>query len=280
MRTVRSFLGNRAGHSLTELLVGMTVLGVVGASLTRLIVYQSKAFERQSAGKQARAVARAAINLIQSELRMVEAAGGVSAATSTSITVRIPYAMGVICDNNTVSLLPADSMMYALANFSGYAWRDSATGAYTYVESGASVSAGTAANCTAAGVTTLTGGQVVDIGPALSAAAAKVGYNVFLEQRVTYSFGPSGLISGRTGLFRTPAATGAAEEIAAPFDAASSFWFFDQNANAAQAAVPTLANIRGIELHFTGQSERVPRGSSTYASSAMTTAVFFGNRVN
>lgn len=277
---MRLFPRGRTGHTLTELIMAMTIMGVVGASITRLIVFQSRAFQRQSAGKQARAVARAAVNMIQSELRMVEASGGVSAASGTSITVRLPYAMGVICDNNTISLLPSDSMMYATANFSGYAWRDSATGGYTYVESGASVSAGTAADCTTAGVTTLTGGQVVNISPALSAAAAKVGYNVFLEQRITYSFATSVMLPGRTGLFRTPAATGVAEEIAAPFASSSSFKFFDLNANAASTTVPTLSNIRGIELNFVGESERVPRNSSTYASATTTTAVFFANRVN
>jgi hypothetical protein len=257
------------------------VLSVVGASLTRLIVYQSRAFEQQSRSRQARAVTRAAVNMLQSELRMVDANGGVAAATNRSITVRLPYAMGVICDKETISLLPSDSVMYAQADFSGYAWRDSATGQYSYVESGATVSAGTTADCTAAGITTLTGGQVVNISPALPVEATIVGSNILLEQRVTYSFGASQMLPGRYGLFRTPAATGVAEELAAPFDSANTqFNFYNLNADAAQTAVPTLSNIRGIELYLTGASETIPPGKPTYATATIVTAVFFGNRTN
>jgi hypothetical protein len=54
---------------------------------------------------------------------MIEANGGVMAASATSLTIRIPYAIGVVCGNNgagtVLSLLPVDSTTYAEAAFYG-----------------------------------------------------------------------------------------------------------------------------------------------------------------
>lgn len=265
------------GHTLAEMLIAMTIMAVIGAALTRLIVIQSRAFRKQTSYKEARAVTRAALNLMQSELRMVEVTGGMLSATPEGIGVRVPYAIGVICNTTTISILPLDSLMYANAVLGGYAWRDS-VGAYTYVESSPTVGAGTVSNCTAVNIATLTGGQVLAISPALP-ATARVGDNVMLYQRIRYSFGASGLLPGRYGLFRT-VGSGTPEEIAMPFDSATTrFKFFNVTSDTSRAVV-TTADIRGVELNLTGQSERIPSGLSSYATSQLITAVFFGNRAN
>jgi prepilin-type N-terminal cleavage/methylation domain-containing protein len=270
------------GHTLIELIISMVVLGVVGAAIVRLIVVESRLFQAQDASNEARKVARAAVNLLTSELRMVEVSAGVTAASATSITFRVPYAIGIVCASGTISTMPVDSLMYAQATFSGYAWRDT-LGAYNYATSGASAGAGSAGDCTSASITTLTGGKVVSLSPALP-SGAKVGNPVFLFQTITYSFGASGLLPGRRGLFRQVGGGvgGAAEEIAAPFDSATTrFRFFVLNADAAQDAVPAnLADIRGIELALTGASRLTPRGRTTPKTVATTTAVFFQNRLN
>ena len=208
---------------------------------------------------------------------MVEVGGGVTAATPQSITLRVPYALGVVCNGTTISILPADSLVFAQASFRGYAWRDS-TGSYVYTDPATSVTPGAVATCTAASVTTVSGGSALIVAPALS-LNAKVGDNVLLFQSVNYAFGPSALFPGRWGLFRTVLPAGAAEELAAPFDSATtSFAFFNLNADTAQSAVPALADIRGIELRLTGQSTLIPRGSTRYMSSTLRTGILFANR--
>jgi len=275
-------LRRASGHTMIELVVAMVVMGVVGAAIVRLIVSESRGFAAQDAAQEARKVARAAVNLLTSELRMVEVTGGVTAASATSITVRIPYAIGIVCNSSTISTMPVDSLMFAQATFSGYAWRDT-LGVYTYV-AGGSAGAGSAGNCTGQSITTLAGGKVVSLSNALPAGAL-VGNPVMLYQTITYYFGNSALISGRTGLFRQVGgglSSTAAEEIAAPFDATTSlFKFFVLNVDTAQSAVPgTLANIRGIELDLTGASRYTPRGRTTPKTVPTTTAVFFQNRLN
>ena len=148
-----------SGHTMIELVVAMVVMGIVGAAIVRLIVAESRSFQGQDASQEARKVSRAAVNLMTSELRMLETGGGVVAASPTSITVRVPFAIGIVCNSTTISTMPVDSLMFAQATFGGYAWRDS-TGVYTYVPGGTK-SAGNAADCTAQSIITLAGGKVV-----------------------------------------------------------------------------------------------------------------------
>ncbi len=270
-----------SGHTMIEMVVAMVVLGVVGAAIVRLIVAESRGFQGQDSSQEARKVARAAVNLMTSDLRMVEVTGGVAAASPTSITLRVPYAMGIVCDAGTISTMPVDSLLFAQAIPGGYAWRDDA-GAYTYVTSGVTASVGSAGLCTTPGITTLTGGKVLSIAPTLPAGAL-VGAPVFLFQTVTYWFGSSGLLPGRTGLFRRVGASvvsTAGEEIAAPFDPSSNFAFFVLNANTSQASAPAnLADLRGVELNLVGASRYIPRTRSTYKTEPLTTAIFFQNRL-
>ncbi len=268
---------------MTELVIALLVLAIVGAALTRLILFHTRFYAQQTALRGARMVSRSAENLLQSELRMVEATGGMVSADSATLLVRVPYAFGIVCltagATTTLSLLPADSLTYAQAGFSGYAWRDS-VGNYTYVEGGVTLGTGVATNCTNASITTLTGGRVITLSPALPAAAA-AGVPVFLFQRLRYAFAASTLLPGRLGLWRTVAATGAAEEIAAPFDATSRFKFFVLNRDTSQNAVPSpLGNTRGIDLVLNAASERAPEGSTSPKRVQVRTAVFFRNRVN
>ncbi len=215
---------------------------------------------------------------------MVEATGGVVSATNTQVTVRTPYAMGIVCANTasltTVALFPVDSAAYATAGFTGYAWRDS-LGAYHYVESGVTLASGTASLCTTANVTVLPGGFVVAIAPALPASlptVTAVGTPVLLTQRLTYSFAPSVTLPGRTALWRTIVGTSGTDELVAPFDSTSQFKFFVVGSDSAQSAVPNpLSTMLGLQLVFNAQSERTPHGHAAVMTAQITTAVFFNN---
>jgi prepilin-type N-terminal cleavage/methylation domain-containing protein len=272
--------GRRDGFSLPEMLIALVMTAILGAAAMRLFVAQSRFFDRHVKQQSARTVSRSAVNGVLSDLRMVEAPNGVTAASTSSITLRVPYAIGVVCASTasvtTVAFMPVDSLTLATAALSGYAWRG-ANGSYTVQESSVTTSTGSAGTCTGANITPISNGVILHVAPAVPVAAT-AGTPVYLFQRVTYAFAPSTAYSGRTGLWRTLVASGATEEIAAPFDATAGFEFYDQNvSSSASTTVPTLANIRGIELVFNGQSEKPRFGKSTPETTTFRTAVFFMN---
>ncbi len=279
------------GFTLVELLIAMIILAVVGASLVRLLVDQTRFMDHQEAWRAARSVSRSSLNRVLSDLRMVEAVGGMESAVAGGMdfTVRVPYAFGVICSASataaTASLMPVDSAMFAAPGFSGFAWRNSA-GVYTYVTAAAGLNtAGTAANCTGANIATLAAfngspaGRVVDLVGAL-APVPPVGSIVFLFRRVRYEFKASVALPGSTGLWRTMATAPVnTEEIATPFDASARVRFYVLNGAVAQAAVPApLSDVRGLEFALDGLSESTPRGSAAPMKSELTTSIFFENR--
>jgi hypothetical protein len=273
-------------------MVALVLFGIVGALFTRLMTVQGKFFDRQGMGNAARNVSRAALNRVVSDFRMVETSGGVVAATSTSITLRIPFAIGVMCKNSgigtAVSLLPIDSTTYALAtkpgNFYGYAWRSYITGAYSYVENPATLAAGNVVDCTSIGVTMVTNGQTVLVTPALPVGGG-LGTPVFLYNKIRYEMKASTAVPGKLGLYRTivdPNGTLVTEELVAPFANTAGWKFFTLNGGSvAQAAPPAdLTTLRGLELHLDGISENIAPGLVANESAPFTTAVYFKNRIN
>ncbi len=274
----------RRGFTLTELLVGMVVLAILGMGLAKVYVSQARSYDLQTELRQARYVARTGLNSAMSDLRMVEQTGGVVSATTTSITFRVPYAMGIVCANSStqtlVALFPVDSTTYANAGFTGYAWRDS-TGVYHYVETSTSDTLQASTACNGTGVTVLSGGRVVAIKPPLPSAIPTktvVGSPVFLDQRLTYAFSPSVAIPGRTGLFRTIVGTGEADELVAPFASTAGFKFFTAASRTSSSTVPSpLSSITGIELDLEAQSQRAPEGQGAVKTDSLVTAVFFNN---
>ena len=256
----------RRGFTLAELLVGMVVLGVIGAALTRLFLSQSRFYDQEAQLRRARLVSRMAINTMLSDVRMVEATGGLVSATPTQVTMRVPYAMGVVCANTgaqtTLSLWPVDSTVYATAGFSGYGWRDS-LGNVTYVEAGTAVANDNASLCVAANVVTLPGGRVVGVRPPLPATLPTVT-----------------AVGTTVALWRTTVVTGQTDELVAPFDTSAKFRFFVVGSDTAQAAVPSLlTNVRGLELGLTSQSDRAPEGATAPRQAQVVTAVFFNNQL-
>ncbi|HVF40694.1 MAG TPA: hypothetical protein VM939_12410 [Gemmatimonadaceae bacterium] len=270
---------------MVELIIGMLLLSIIGLAIVRVITSQTRYFERQKTAVQARSISRGPLNRIVSDLRMVEAVGGILAASDSSVLVRVPYAMGVVCANvagNThVSLLPVDSAMYDSPGFSGYAWRPG-NGVYRYVETGPPLIdfLGDINVCNIALVSTLllNNAKVVRISPAL-VDTASVGTPIFLFRRIRYWFGPSPTIPGTRGLFRTVVETGATEELAAPFEAAAKFRFFVLSSRVPQAVPPNdLSTLRGVQFVLDGTSERIPTGAVTRQRAPFTTAVYFKNR--
>lgn len=282
----RQLVRIRAGTSIVELIVALVLMGILGLAATKAFVSQARFTDQQSKLRFARAVTRGSVNLLMAEARMVQTDTGIVAASSasgaSSITLRVPVAMGLVCGTTAggtvLSMMPTDSVMLASAALSGYAYRTS-TGVYTYTEGSTTVTSAGAATCTAASVDTVKNGRVITVSPAFPGTVT-VGRPAFLYQRVRYWFGNSSAIAGRTGLWRTLEATNKSEEIVAPFDTASRFRFYRNNNDTSDVTVPPLTEIRGIELVLTATSERNRYGKSTPEKSALRTAVFFVNRIN
>ena len=100
----------RRGFTLVEVLISMVLIAIMGTVLTKLVVTQSRASSRQVLQRNARAVSRGALAIMESELRAVEQSsafvGGnaltsagisVPAPTATAFVVNVPWAVGVRC---------------------------------------------------------------------------------------------------------------------------------------------------------------------------------------
>ena len=282
----RRLVRSRVGMGLPELLVALVVMGIIGIATVKTFLSQTRFADMQHKRGMARSVSRAPINLLLSEMRMVDNVGGVAAASAasgaSSITVRVPIAMGLVCGtaggSTVLSMTPTDSVVLAGAALSGYAYRG-ANGTYNYTEGAVTVADAGAATCAAANITTLPGGRVVSVTPLLPAPAT-IGTPAFLYQRVRFAFAASAMLPGRRGLWRTLEETGSAEEVAAPFDSVSRFRFYRNSNDTSDVAVPPLNEISGVELELTGASEQPRFGKNTPETAALRTAVFFVNRIN
>lgn len=275
----------RGGFTLVELMVGMVLTSIVAYSMLRMVMSDMRFAEDREAWRQARQAARSGVMVVSSDLRMVEPGGGIESvsADGRDLTFRVPYAFGVLCATNgtasVVMLLPTDSLMLAQGGFSGFAWRDTTSGAYTYVSSGATYSAtGAASSCSGAGITTVTGSTIATLGGTIP-ATSPAGTLLFIYRRIRYEIKASTAIAGQTGLWRTVLATGATQELSAPFDAAARFNYYVNASATSQSGIPSpLTSMTGVEMAFSGRSEATPRGSSGPKTMPFTTSIFFQNR--
>lgn len=284
---------SRRGVTLVELLIAMIIAAILGGALMSLLMSMSRFEEREEGLRSARRAGRSAINTLVSELRMVDPEWGIESASATSVTVRVPHAMGLVCSSTavleTLLLLPVDSVVLAQPGLSGFAARG-AGGAMSPTTTSLTLAfpGSVPGDCAAAGIQAIAapvsapnaGSRAVTLAgvglPVLSA-----GTPVMLFRRVRYYFGASAQagITGRTALWRDFLDDAAGpEELAGPFDAGAAFRFYDLAATTAQAAVPPLADVRGLEFYLPGESDRTARQRTGPEQADMTTSVFFVNR--
>lgn len=280
-----------------EVLVAFTVLGVFGTMFVRFLLAQGRFTDQQNAMRGARMVSRQALNLLESELRMVQDSGGIDSASTDGRTIRalVPYRFGLVCFNvggssprTVVSMLPADSLVLAQARYAGFAWR-TGTGVYTNVFPASPLGADAPApaldpsRCWGssggeAQIRTLTingrPGAVLDVRPAQPLSVQ--GQPVFFFQRITYEFRNSTAFPGSLGLYRSVQG-GTTEEIMAPFDSTARFKYWTRGAAASVAAPPPLSQIRGIDVVFASRSSYTPMGRSSPSRSTVVASIFFRN---
>ena len=277
------------GFTLAEVLIAMIILGILGASLTRLLATQSRYYDHENNLRKARMVARSSTNILLADLRMVQDSGGVDSVSSDGKLIRIlvPYRFGLVCGVNgnttTVSMLPADSATVALAGYGGFAWRGP-TGSYSYNPSGSTpVASATPALCTGNGVgqaqlrtVAVAGraGAILDVNSSPPSGATQAA-PVFFWQKVTYSFAASAAYTGKVGLWRNVA--GATEEIMAPFDTSARFRYYLAGDTVPEAVVPAKDKIRGIQLRLVAISPKATSNTTTPSQANITTSVFFKN---
>ncbi|MDE3151883.1 MAG: prepilin-type N-terminal cleavage/methylation domain-containing protein [Gemmatimonadota bacterium] len=289
---MRHVSSRRAGFTLAEILIAVVIIAIIGAAFTRLIIAQSRFFAREYGARTARAVARSSMNLMLTDLRMVQDSGGVDSVSSDGRAIRVivPYAFGMACGNSSsatvVSLLPTDTSALRLAVYGGWAWRSASTGRYTIVTPSAPLTGDAVAassdpdKCTEssqANIQTLTingrSGQIVDLKPSATGIAA---YDpVFLWQKVTYAFDTSASFPGLYGLYRTVSG-GSTEEIMAPFASTARFQFYVPGVDTSEATVPALSSIRGVDILLNSLSPK-PSNDGVRVEKDIVTAVFFKN---
>ncbi len=268
---------NERGFTVAELIVATVVMALLGTALARILIGDSRFVSQLDARMNARIASRAAVTAMVLEFRMVSDGGLINAAPE-SVTVRVPYAFGLLCQTSgastVMSLLPADSLSYASAVIGGLAWLDS-TDSYVFMDGmNVAPSANTAA-CTQDSIRTVPGGQLVQTSSSTGAPSGSVAY---LYQTVTYRFAPSVDIPGRRALWRQ-AGTAAAEELVAPFDTAAGFGFLVGESLIPQPNPPMdLSTVRGLELRLVGASERNPEGKSKPETFDLRTTVVFLNK--
>jgi len=267
----------RPGATMVELIVTISILGVVAAGLVRMMSAQSRFFSDHEGQVNARRVARSPFTLMISDIRMTDADSGLVAAAADSFTIRVPYRIGISCGPSagatTVALQPIDSLALATASMAGYGWVD-AGGAGHYV-AGGTLAAGTGVTCFAAGIDTFPQpGLVTTITPTLGSAPS--GTPVFLYQKVTYSIATSSIYPTAKGLFRR-IGNGAAEEITAPLRVASAFQYYPGGGGAAVSSPALGTTILGVDLQLVGLNLRQVTNGKTQ-SSPVETAIYFKNR--
>jgi prepilin-type N-terminal cleavage/methylation domain-containing protein len=289
-------LRSRRAFTLVEMLISMVVLAIIGGAFTKVLVSQTRFYDREATLRSARSVARAASNVLLNDLRMVQDSGGVDsvAADGRLIRILVPYRFGLVCATNanrtTVSMLPTDQATISYSVYQGFAYR-TATGRYTYVSppnpttSGIPTASVSPDDCTGNGTgqaqirsVSANGrtGEILDLqnsGP----SGAPMGAPVFFWQRISYSFRASNIpgYEGRLGLWRNVEG-GQNEELMAPFDTATRFRFYKDGDDTSRVAPPLVPEIRGIDLVLDGMSARTTANSPT-KTARVVTSVFFKN---
>ena len=296
IRFLSSPTRRRRGFTLIEVIACVVILGILGTALTRLMLAQSRLSALQRGKRDARAIGQTSMNLLFSDLRMVhdgaDAPGSVMLASPESLSVRVPYAMGLVCGNlgasaTTVSMLAVDSATLAMSKYAGYAWRNKTTKQYTYVPvidtavnaprtpSVNSSQCSSTAKIKADTVNGRTWG-FVDVQPVSILAGGQYGTPVFFYQNVLYFFGASNAYPGRIALFRRLEGRNP-DELVAPFDAGARFKFFTRNVDTSTVSPPAvLDSLVGVSLVLTGSSPSTMAGRAAELS-RMETAVLFRN---
>jgi prepilin-type N-terminal cleavage/methylation domain-containing protein len=287
------------GFTLIEMTIALTILGIIGIAATKMLTVQGRFYDKQTNLRNARSIARSSMNVMLTDLRMVQDSGGVDSASADGKVLRVfvPYRFGLVCGTNltttTVSLLPTDSATNAMSVYGGFSWRNPVTGRYVRVTPLAPTSMDlpksslTPSTCTGNGggqarmkTVSVSGrsGSIVDLSSPTPTGAVQTA-PMFLWQRVTYAFKASSVpaYAGYLGLYRKVQG-GSDEELLAPFDTSSGFRYYTSIDDASRTTVPPLDSIRGVDLVLNSMSPKATADDiNAHSPAKMVTSVFFKN---
>jgi prepilin-type N-terminal cleavage/methylation domain-containing protein len=288
----------RRGFTLIEVTISLVILGVIGVAATRMLAAQGRFYDKQTNLRAARSIARSSMNVILSDLRMVQDSGGVDSASADGkvLRVKVPYRFGLVCGTvlttTTVTLLPNDSATNAMSTYAGFAWRNATTGRYVMVTplsptgTDRPVSSLTPSTCTGNGggqarirTVTVSGrpGGIFDLNSAVPTGATATA-PMFLWERVTYAFKASTAYPGYYGLYRKVQGSAAGdEELLGPFDASAGFRYYIAGDDTSRTTVPALDQIRGVDLILNSMSPAATSDNTAHSPSKSVTSVFFKN---
>jgi prepilin-type N-terminal cleavage/methylation domain-containing protein len=286
----------RRGFSLVEIITALTILAVIGGAMTKMMLSQTRGYQYDAGARRSRTVARSAMNIMITDLRMTQDNGGVSYLDATNhrrVDVRVPLAFGVVCEVTAgtiaMAITPVDSFQLATIKYGGYAVRNPTTGIYAYV-AGGTLSSADVSKCHGGGVSiwadtiTMGGrtGKVIEVTGAPPAGSA-VGSMAMIWQTVSYAFDSSKVYPNRAGLYRivSDAASADTNELIAPFSWSARFSYFTNPAQAKDTATNTAPadynTVRGLKVLLAAEAADTVPGYTGPKKSPLTTAVFFKN---
>ncbi len=273
----------QAGFTLVEVLVSMTLFGIVLAATIGLMMSQRNLYDVQADRMALQRSIRASIDLVAGELRSIPA-GGVLAARPDSITIHYPIRWGLVCglradlgDGAELFLRAAEDALFADQVQSGFGIKEP-DGDWTFFEetstmwgdtlyaeslflckegAGAKFQAETTYNkdgSVKSYADTASMDYVRFDGFASATGASPVTASQFIVYTdITYRFGPSTFEPGTRALFRIM--PGAEQELTGLFGDDAGFEYMMKNGTRTNIGTGQLDNISAVIIKAIGYKD-------------------------
>jgi hypothetical protein len=249
--------GVRAGFSLVETIIALLLSSIVIILVSTTFLVQNRYYSSQTLHAAAHDNARTATERMASEIRSVMRNGFVSAG-STSLTIRSPMLLAVVCDRdfNDISIhTEGGEAGIDTDEVAGVGWLDPATGVWTYRTSTWSyidqTTGSAAADCAGNGADT--NGATGEFHRLrrfnlLYGSTPDDGEIIMLYRQTTFSIEPSVLEPGTLGLFRASYGQ-LAIELATGMDSTAQFQYRTGGATYANSvSAGNIGNIDAVRL--------------------------------
>ena len=228
-RHVRTYGRRIDGFTLVEMLIALTIAGLLATSLVSLLVGQSRFYDRTDDQINAEQVAQATFDLFSAEMRMA-GAGDLIEAKPDSVTFRFTIVRAIVCDSTAAdeaTLYVFDRTLNAsiFGSFVGIASSDPYETEFEYEDgwNPTPTASGSApkADCVASGAPA-TGGnfdylRIQGWGARFTDGVPERGALIKGYGRLTYRWAPSTFFATRTALWRGN------QELVGPFDNTAGF---------------------------------------------------------
>ncbi len=271
-------MSERAGFTLVELLVALFLGAIIVTSLFRFLTSQGLFVERQSAREEVQQNARAALELIGSELRTLPQGDALVSASSDEITFRSARLWGVICGGSGSTLSVAFPAIaganYAVNSGTGVIV-NLGTAAAPIWSSAAAVSTGgigsPSSTCNGSALPSGVESRTLTLSttPLNGALGPSIGNVLYLYDEISYRAGTSSGVPGRWILRQI--GSGPNQPLAGPISTSDAGLRFQYFTTGSSTPVPTpindaavrasvakiLVTIQSVSRHTTDAIEEV-----------------------